>query len=227
MAMAQARDNSRQCDINRRCTLARALKATARLLERGFQGCLDAVKPLTVRFPGPGLERFDPLLRDFHAPLFLAQKLDAGRLDGRRIGGPRKSLQCCGLERIEIAQRGFQRVGGVHRELFAPGLQEAAAAAGWRFLTASSWRLSSSRTRSMIASNVSGSWMASSERLLRSRPILASFSPWIKRLYFSPRISAAALQRVINSLRNARFLARRSRKANMPARRRVSLADLR
>src|SRR5262249_13348808 len=36
---------------------------------------------------------------------------------------------------------------------------------------------------------------------------------------------AAALKRVMNSLRKSRFLARRSRKANMPARRSVSLAE--
>src|ERR1700761_2457133 len=42
-----------------------------------------------------------------------------------------------------------------------------------------------------------------------------------------PRISAAALSRVIQRRRNSRFLARRSRKANMPARSRVSLADFR
>jgi len=38
---------------------------------------------------------------------------------------------------------------------------------------------------------------------------------------------AAALKRVMNSLRKSRFLARRSRNANIPARNRVSLADFR
>ena len=41
----------------------------------------------------------------------------------------------------------------------------------------------------------------------------------------SPRISAAAESRMMNSLRNSRFRARRSRNANMPARSSVSLAE--
>ena len=53
---------------------------------------------------------------------------------------------------------------------------------GCRFSSSSSNRSSSARTRSAIPSKVSGSWMAISERLLRSRPQLMSFRPWMNRL---------------------------------------------
>ena len=147
------------------------LDPTASRLERGFQLSLDPVEPLAVGLPRRWLERLEPFLGGLDPAVLLAEERDPGGLG--LLGRARlpERLQAVGEQGVQVGHRDGERVVAAH-----------AVRAVWRARTSASCRSRCSRTMVTIASNASGSWIASSDRLLRSRPTRASLSPWIRRL---------------------------------------------
>ena len=180
MAVPQPGTDARQRDVDRRrgrraCARRATWPPRTRLRERA----LTALNRWPYSRRLGRLERLEPLLGGLDPALLLPEELDARRLD--RLGQwPR-----CRTRPARLAQSSLeigQRIGERFIRRSSLGNVAQAVLAFWRAWTAASCLSSLARTLATIASNVSGSWIASSERLLRSRPIFASWSPWISRL---------------------------------------------
>ena len=194
MAMTELGDDAGKRDVDGAGRDHAALESRSGRFERGFQGLLDTIEPLAVSALARRLERLEPLLRGLYPALLLAQEFDPRSLDRVGTGRPLEGRQARASEACRARQariprdrwltselpRAIVSRDGSDRSVGDPDQADFTGCGhftGCRAFTASSWRLSSSRTRATIASSVSGSWIASSDRLLRSSWILASLSP--------------------------------------------------